>query len=132
MTCMLAPRRTATTVRRRTPPHVLAARSLLASYRRLVRAGEVLAGLDHGSERVASEATRAFIASTWLPASEAAGHAEEEFAEAMRSRGVAGVVVGGKLYVDLLACQLFDELATHGACNVLVVSLADLDLAGAR
>ena len=107
-----------------------AARALLDAYRVLCRLGATLRRHEDGSDRVMSQAGQRFVAETWQPATQAAGRAETAFVEVLRDQGVAGVVVGGRLYIDLLACRLFNKLTDHHCANVLIVDLADIpDLA---
>lgn len=111
-----------TTTTRRRPTATALARALDAALRRL----ESLIPGYHGT----GKPRRSWIERTWSPAQEAVDLAEDAIRSHLDRRGVAGMVAGGRLYLDLGYCM--GDVADYRGVSILVVELADVpDLATA-
>jgi hypothetical protein len=86
MSLMIAPPRTRT---RREPRHISAARALSRATRRLV--GIITDRVARGH----------YLCDAWSDADDEASRAEKALLESIRGRGIAGVVVDSRLYLDL-------------------------------
>jgi hypothetical protein len=110
--------RTLKSSRRRVPAHVAAARALTRTARRLVTIISEQVARGH------------YLCDDWTDADQEATRAENTVLRGIRARGIAGVVVDGRLYLDLSACEDFDTLCEYRGCAVVVVDLENVpDLA---
>jgi hypothetical protein len=119
MTTLLAPRpavKTITTTRRRAATGPALGRALTKALRRL----ESLIPGYHAK----GKPRRRWLDQVWFPANVDADRAETAVLAHLDRRGVAGMVVDGRLYLDL--CYFLGDLSEYRGTSVLVVDLAEV------
>jgi hypothetical protein len=121
---MLAPPLCPVKPARRPATAAALARTLDAAYRRLERL--IPAFHRHPAK---GDARGKWLERTWFPAGAALDRAENALLAHMNRRDVAGVVAGGRLYLDL--CYLLGDVSDYRGTGLVAVDLAEVpDLAG--
>jgi hypothetical protein len=100
----------------RRPTAAALARALDAALRRLE---SLIPGYHAGGKP-----RRSWFDRVWSPAGDAVGLAEDALLAHLHRRGVAGMVAGGRLYLDLGYCM--GTVADYRGVSILVVELAEV------